>query len=106
MTIEHLEQPLQRPLEAEVAAAVRRLLQDGLDGHVLVFSCPAPRRFAAPPAACAELAARAELDVVALHGDLPAAQQDRAGGAERASQARAQPPTSPRPRSPSMEWWR
>ena len=35
--IEHLAQPDERPLDQQVLAALKRLVQAGLDGHVLVF---------------------------------------------------------------------
>jgi ATP-dependent helicase HrpB len=61
------------PLEEHVAAAVERLLKEGLDGDVLVFL---------PGAAEIRRAARAcerfRLLTVPLHGDLSPAEQDRA----------------------------
>jgi ATP-dependent helicase HrpB len=66
-----------RPLEQEVAAAVRRLIADGLDGDVLVF-LPGAAEIRRAAAACAELARRHDLDVLPLHGDLSPEEQDRA----------------------------
>lgn len=77
VAVEHLAHPSERRLEDEVAAAFRRLLADGLDGDVLVF-LPGVGEIRRAQERCAELAARADVDVVALHGNLPAAEQDRA----------------------------
>ncbi len=69
--------PDDRPLERRVRAAVVRLLEEGLDGDVLVFLPGAGEiRRAAEEL---EGPARAlSLDVVPLHGDLPPDAQDRA----------------------------
>ena len=75
--IEHLAQPTQDHLDREVARALGRLLQGGLDGHVLVF-LPGAGEIRRAADACAELAQRHDLDVLPLHGALPAAEQDRA----------------------------
>jgi ATP-dependent helicase HrpB len=75
--IEHLAAPMQDPLDREVARALGRLLQSGLDGHVLVF-LPGAGEIRRAAAACAELAARHRLDVLPLHGSLSSAEQDRA----------------------------
>jgi ATP-dependent helicase HrpB len=79
VAIEYAERtaPADRPLEAEVAAALRRLVTDGLAGDVLVF-LPGAAEIRRAAAACAPLAAAHDLDVVALHGDLPPEEQDRA----------------------------
>ena len=69
--------PDDRPLERRVRAAVVRLIEEGLDGDVLVFLPGAGEiRRAAEEL---EGPARAlSLDVVPLHGDLPPDAQDRA----------------------------
>jgi ATP-dependent helicase HrpB len=70
-----------RDLGTRIAGALRRLLaatgSETLDGDVLVF-LPGAAAIRAALAACAPLAASAELLLVPLHGDLPPADQDRA----------------------------
>ncbi len=75
--VDYLEHADDRPLEKQVSAAVRRLAADGLDGDVLVF-LPGAGEIRRAAEACADVARAADLDVVALHGDLPPAEQDRA----------------------------
>ena len=75
--IEHAAQPTRDPLEREVARALGRLLQSGLDGHVLVF-LPGAGEIRRAMEACGELAARHDLLLLPLHGGLPSAEQDRA----------------------------
>jgi ATP-dependent helicase HrpB len=65
-----------RPLETEVAAAVRRVLDEGA-GDVLVF-LPGAAEIRRAAGACAELARQRGVDVLPLHGDLPPEEQDRA----------------------------
>jgi ATP-dependent helicase HrpB len=77
VAIEHAERDSDRPLELEVAAAVRRLLREGLDGDVLVF-LPGAREIRRAREALSDVAAREGLEVVPLHGDLPPEAQDRA----------------------------
>jgi len=66
-----------RPLGKRVSAAVRNLVRDGLDGDVLVF-LPGAAEIRKASAACADIARSADLMVLPLHGDLSAAEQDRA----------------------------
>ncbi len=66
-----------RSLESRVADALRHLGKSGLDGSVLVF-LPGAREIAASAKACGSVAQGLGLEVVALHGQLPAAEQDRA----------------------------
>ena len=80
VSIEHLPQADDRKLDLQVASAVRALLHDGLDGHVLVF-LPGAAEIRRAMEACAKLASENDLALVPLHGDLPAAEQDRAVGA-------------------------
>ena len=61
------------PLEDQVAGALERLMKDGLDGDVLVF-LPG----AAEIRRAARVVERFGLLTVPLHGDLSAAEQDRA----------------------------
>ncbi|MBI5549553.1 MAG: ATP-dependent helicase HrpB [Deltaproteobacteria bacterium] len=77
VSIEHAPLPDQRPLETQVASAVRRLADEGLDGDVLVF-LPGAAEIRKAQTACEAIAQRENLLLVALHGDLPAAEQDRA----------------------------
>jgi ATP-dependent helicase HrpB len=77
VAIEHAAQPDDRHLGKQVASAVRRVVQEGTPGDVLVFLPGAGeiRRCAED----LEDAARVhDLDVLPLHGDLPADEQDRA----------------------------
>lgn len=77
VAIEHLAQSDDRPLESQVASAVRRLVDEGLDGDVLVF-LPGALEIRRAAEACASVAARADLLVLPLHGSLSPAEQDRA----------------------------
>ncbi|HEX4423711.1 MAG TPA: ATP-dependent helicase HrpB [Kofleriaceae bacterium] len=77
LTIEHQEQPDDRPLGRQVAAAVRRAAQDKLDGDVLVF-LPGAAEIRHCQSDLAEVAAIFELAVLPLYGDLPVEDQDRA----------------------------
>ncbi|MSP62730.1 MAG: ATP-dependent helicase HrpB [Myxococcales bacterium] len=77
VAIEHLSAPDERPLEKQVAGALRGLAKGGLDGDVLVF-LPGAAEIRRAGEACAEVARSANLAVVALHGDLPAEEQERA----------------------------
>jgi ATP-dependent helicase HrpB len=77
VTVEHLAQPDDRPLATLVAEAVARLVREGLDGDVLVF-LPGAAEIRKALAACESLAARHDLLVLPLHGDLSPAEQDRA----------------------------
>ncbi|HEU4727257.1 MAG TPA: helicase-related protein, partial [Kofleriaceae bacterium] len=80
LAIEHQEQPDDRPLGRQVAAAVRRLAQDAggkLDGDVLVF-LPGAAEIRRCQDDLAEVAAIFDLAVLPLYGDLPVEEQDRA----------------------------
>ncbi|AKT42221.1 ATP-dependent helicase HrpB [Chondromyces crocatus] len=77
VTIEHLPRPDERPLESQIASAVRQLLQDGLEGDVLVF-LPGAAEIRRAMEACGNLARSADLLLVPLHGTLGPAEQDRA----------------------------
>src|SRR5207302_935061 len=67
----------ERRLEQQVAAAVRRLTVPGSTGDVLVF-LPGAAEIRQAASACAELARHRDLLLTPLHGDLSAAEQDRA----------------------------
>jgi ATP-dependent helicase HrpB len=75
--VRYLERADDRPVGSQVASAVRDLVLGGLDGHVLVF-LPGAREIRAATASCEKLASEHDLVVVALHGDLPPDEQDRA----------------------------
>nr|MBK7066496.1 ATP-dependent helicase HrpB [Deltaproteobacteria bacterium] len=77
VAIEHQARTDERPLEQQVAGAVRALVKEGLDGDVLVF-LPGAAEIRRAMSACASLATEADLLVLPLHGDLPSAEQDRA----------------------------
>ncbi len=75
--IEHAALPDDRPLDQQIASALRALLARGLDGDVLVF-LPGAAEIRRAAEACAPLARGADLLVVPLHGSLPPEAQDRA----------------------------
>jgi ATP-dependent helicase HrpB len=75
--IEHLNRPDDRPLAAQVQTALRRLLDERLDGDVLVF-LPGAAEIRRAAEICAPLAAEFDLLVLPLHGELSLAEQDRA----------------------------
>ncbi len=77
VALEYLEREDDRHLEQQVLAALKRLVQGQLDGHVLTF-LPGAAEIRRAQEACADFAQRHELEVVTLHGDLSAAEQDRA----------------------------
>jgi ATP-dependent RNA helicase HrpB len=77
LTIEHQEQPDDRPLGRQVAAAVRRVAQGKLDGDVLVF-LPGAAEIRRCQDDLADVAAIFDLAVLPLYGDLPVEDQDRA----------------------------
>jgi ATP-dependent helicase HrpB len=75
--VEHLPHPDERPLVDQVATAVRRLAQQGLDGDVLVF-LPGAGEIRRCTEALAPFAEGKGLVVLPLHGDLSPAEQNRA----------------------------
>ncbi|MDI1432214.1 ATP-dependent helicase HrpB [Polyangium sorediatum] len=77
VAIEHLERADDRPLEAQVASAVRRLVREGLDGDVLVF-LPGSAEIRRAGEALRPIADAERLLVLPLHGMLTPAEQDRA----------------------------
>jgi ATP-dependent helicase HrpB len=77
VTLDHLKAPDDRPLGSQVASAVRQLVNDGLDGDVLVF-LPGAGEIRRARESCEAIAREADLMVVPLHGDLPPEEQDRA----------------------------
>ncbi|MGH9939766.1 MAG: helicase-related protein, partial [Blastocatellia bacterium] len=77
VAIEHLQRPDDRPLAEQVAAAVKRLVAESIDGDILVF-LPGAAEIRRAQSACAALADKHDLMVLPLHGDLSAEEQDRA----------------------------
>ncbi len=77
VAIEHLPRPDERPLADQVIAALGLLIKRGLDGDVLVF-LPGAAEIRRAQSGCAGLAAKHDLLVLPLHGDLSADEQDRA----------------------------
>ncbi len=75
--LEHQKLPDTRPLELQVSSAVRRLVDEGLDGDVLVF-LPGAAEIRRAREACEPIAGKAGLLVTPLHGELPAEEQDLA----------------------------
>lgn len=73
--IDHQLRTDERPLETQVSAAVKELIATGHQGDILVF-LPGAAEIRRAREACEKLGDN--LLVVALHGDLPAAEQDRA----------------------------
>ncbi len=77
VAVEHLAQSDDRPLESQVASAVRRLVDEGLAGDVLVF-LPGALEIRRAAEACANVASDGGSVVLPLHGSLSPAEQDRA----------------------------
>jgi len=77
ISLEHLSRPDARPLAEQVASAVHRLCQDGLDGDVLVF-LPGAAEIRRAGEKLASLAETRDLLLLPLHGDLSPAEQRRA----------------------------
>jgi ATP-dependent helicase HrpB len=75
--IEHLARHDERPLELQIADAVRRLVAENLEGDVLVF-LPGAASIRRAQDVCAPVAAESGLLVMPLHGELAAAEQDAA----------------------------
>lgn len=66
-----------RTLESLIASSVRQLVDEGLDGDVLVF-LPGSAEIRRATEACAAVAKSADLLLLPLHGSLSIAEQDRA----------------------------
>ena len=74
--IEYQEKPDPRPLHERVAAAVSRLLRDGLEGDILVF-LPGAAEIRRSAEALQPATVRLGISLHLLHGDLPASEQRR-----------------------------
>ena len=77
VTIEHLPAAEDRPVASLVASALRTLLTRNLEGDVLVF-LPGAREIRETTTSIEKIAQEQNLAIFPLHGDLPAADQDRA----------------------------
>ncbi|MHB2015978.1 MAG: ATP-dependent helicase HrpB [Candidatus Xenobia bacterium] len=77
VAVEHLPYPDERPVEALVASALQRLLDDGLEGDVLIF-LPGAAEIRRSLAACNALGREHDLMLCPLHGDMPLEEQDAA----------------------------
>jgi ATP-dependent helicase HrpB len=75
VAIEHAPSTDDRPLASQVASAVRGLINDGIDGDVLVF-LPGAGEIRRAREACEKICAAAKMVSVPLHGDLSPAEQD------------------------------
>ncbi|HVE81226.1 MAG TPA: ATP-dependent helicase HrpB, partial [Myxococcales bacterium] len=75
--LEHLPAADERPLEQQILAAVKRVVAGGMEGDLLVF-LPGAAEIRRARESCEELAGRHGMEIHALHGDLPPAEQDRA----------------------------
>jgi ATP-dependent helicase HrpB len=77
VALDHLPAPDDRPLAAQVAGAVRRVLRDEKDGDLLVF-LPGAGEIKRAQAALAEVPGIAGFAVLPLHGEMPLEDQARA----------------------------
>jgi ATP-dependent helicase HrpB len=77
VTIEFAAREDQRPLAEQIARTLQKLLADKLDGDVLVF-LPGAAEIRRAQSACERLAREHDLLLLPLHGELAAAEQDRA----------------------------
>lgn len=77
VAIEHLPAPDDRKIELQVVSALRRLVNEGLDGDVLVF-LPGAAEIRACLEAAQALATQASLELLPLHGELSPEEQRRA----------------------------
>jgi ATP-dependent helicase HrpB len=77
VAVEHLPTPDDRPLAAQVAGAIRRVLRDDRDGDLLVF-LPGAGEIRRAQTAIADLPGIADFAVLPLHGEMPLEDQARA----------------------------
>lgn len=77
VTVEFAARPDDRPLAAQVVSALEGLCAAGLEGDVLVF-LPGAAEIRRAQAVCVQVAAREDLLLLPLHGELPVEEQERA----------------------------
>lgn len=77
VALEYLDKEDDRFLDQQVLAALKRLVQTELDGHVLVF-LPGAGEIRRALETCDDFAKRQNLELHVLHGDLSPQEQDRA----------------------------
>ena len=77
VSIEYHQRPDERPLAEQVSAAIRRLIEEKIDGDILVF-LPGAAEIRRAQEACSSLAQRHDLLLLPLHGELSPADQDSA----------------------------
>ena len=77
VALEHLDRDDDRHVDQQVLAALKRLVQAELDGHVLVF-LPGAGEIRRAMETCQDFTQRQGLELHVLHGDLAPAEQDRA----------------------------
>ncbi len=74
--IEYLTRPDDRPLAEQIETAVDKIVAENVDGDILVF-LPGAAEIRRAQSACDAIAEKHNLLLLPLHGDLPAAEQDR-----------------------------
>lgn len=77
VTTEYLEAPDERHLDQQILAALKRVVQQGRDGDILVF-LPGAGEIRRATETCEDFTSRQGMIVLPLHGDLPPAEQDKA----------------------------
>jgi ATP-dependent helicase HrpB len=77
VALEHLAAPDERPLAAQVASAVRRLVREERDGDLLVF-LPGAGEIRRAQTALGEVPGLGDVAVLPLHGEMPLEEQARA----------------------------
>ena len=77
VTLEYLPTPDERHLDQQVLSGLKKLVQAGVDGDILVF-LPGAGEIRRSRELCQEYAERQGFDILPLHGDLTPAEQDRA----------------------------
>lgn len=77
VTVDHDKPGDERPLERRVASAVKRMLDEGTPGDVLVF-LPGSGEIRRCLESCSAIANERGMELLPLHGELSAAEQDRA----------------------------
>jgi ATP-dependent helicase HrpB len=77
VAIEHLATPDDRPLAAQVAGAVRRLVREERDGDLLVF-LPGAGEIRRAQSALGDIPGLGDFAVLPLHGEMPLDEQTRA----------------------------